>query len=98
MGFSIPGACIRRFSVVVALLGGLCLAPAANAFFCLKSGSGNKGFGRAMPYPMILYPATRYSLPPIMPRHPPIPPRQARPYRSSPPLSWRPLNYRPGSL
>lgn len=95
MGFSIRAGSTPHFSWVAAFCGMLLLPQAANAFFCFKSGSGHKGFGRSMPYPAAVYPPAAYRLPPIMPRQ--APPRRPNriPVRAPTPLSWRPLDYRP---
>jgi hypothetical protein len=72
------------------LVAALIVPGAAHAFFCLKSGSSNKYFGRSVPFAAAAHPYAAYRLPPIMPRQPAVKHR-ARP--APPPRShqWRPV-------
>jgi hypothetical protein len=69
------------------------VSQAAQAFFCLSSGSGNRSFGRPAPY-RGAFPRVAYQLPPIMPQRPVKPKRGTK--RRTPPraFTWRPIHPR----
>lgn len=74
------------------LCGTLLVSQAANAFFCFRSASGNKSFGRSYPPAMPMLPHQAYRLPPIMPRSPHVRyrgPAPQRPHGQA--LTWRPV-------
>ena len=93
MGFSTRAGNTPHFNWVVLFCAMLLMPQAANAFFCFKSGSGHKGFGRSIPYPAAAYPPAAYRLPPIVPRQVPPPRPSSTPLRTPTPLTWRPLDY-----
>ena len=102
-GSSIPVASTRRsrrLALLVAVMcSGLCLAPAAHAFFCLKAFSGNRSFGRPAPaYPAGGFPPPLYTVPPIMQQPVTAGTRPIVRYQPLRPLVWRPANYRSGRL
>ncbi|MDJ0739664.1 MAG: hypothetical protein QNJ91_08100 [Gammaproteobacteria bacterium] len=67
------------------------MPSAAHAFFCLKSSTNNKYFGRSVPFPAAAYPRAAYRLPPIMPRQRAARARAVqRPPPSRNPI-WRPI-------
>jgi len=76
------------------LFAALLVSQAANAFFCFRSGSSNKSFGRPFPYPVVTAPYGNYYLPPIRSWGYAAPRRSATPRPPQQALQWRPDNYR----
>ena len=72
----------------------LFVSQAANAFFCFRSGSSNKSFGRHFPYPVATIPYGNYYLPPVRSWGHAVPRHNATPRSPQQSPQWRPANYR----